>query len=358
MRANQVAVSHASLNSGDVFILDSGLKLYQWNGKDSNTYERAKAVDFAKRIRDMERGGRAEIMCVDEGGEGEDFWSGLGGKGRIMSAEEAGDDQEAEKKFSQDLRVVPVTMTSNSLEFGAPLRPVKQAMLDSSGLVLVDTGREIFAWVGKGADKSLRSAAISIATSYLERNNRPNSTSISRVAQGTETPTFKDCFPDWRDAAVRTAPALRDFSKPVSPSVSQIKQIDSAELASGMVSRAPALSPEQKRAKMMKEVTAFTFKTGKVEVWRIENFDMVPVEPNLYGQFYSGDSYVILHSYDDARCQMLSVLSFVAVPILAFIPDPLSDAQRPSSMGDLLLARPQQHSRRDRYCCVESKRAG
>jgi hypothetical protein len=152
VRANQVAVSHASLNSGDVFILDAGLKLYQWNGKGSNKYERAKALDVVKRIKDNERGGRAEIICVDEGGEDDDFWSALGGKGRIMSAEEAGDDHEAEKKFVEDLRVVPVTMAGKSPSFGMPLRPVKHAMLDSSGLVLVDTGKEIFAWVGKGAD--------------------------------------------------------------------------------------------------------------------------------------------------------------------------------------------------------------
>ncbi len=41
-------VSHASLNSGDVFILDAGLKLYQWNGKDSNKYEKAKALDVVQ----------------------------------------------------------------------------------------------------------------------------------------------------------------------------------------------------------------------------------------------------------------------------------------------------------------------
>jgi hypothetical protein len=69
-----------------------------------------------------------------------------------------------------------------------------------------------------------------------------------------------------------------------------------------MLSRAPALTPEQKYAKMMAEVNAFTEQVGKVEVWRIANFDMVPVEPSLYGQFYSGDSYIILHSYADARC--------------------------------------------------------
>ena len=37
--------------------------------------------------------------------------------------------------------------------------------------------------------------------------------------------------------------------------------------------------------------------SGKVEIWRIEDFDMVPLEPGLYGQFFGGDSYVILYTY-------------------------------------------------------------
>ena len=37
--------------------------------------------------------------------------------------------------------------------------------------------------------------------------------------------------------------------------------------------------------------------SGKVDVWRIEHFDMVPVEEELHGQFFAGDSYVILYTY-------------------------------------------------------------
>ena len=37
--------------------------------------------------------------------------------------------------------------------------------------------------------------------------------------------------------------------------------------------------------------------TGKVEIWRIENFEPQPVNPELYGQFYSGDCYIILYTY-------------------------------------------------------------
>ena len=41
--------------------------------------------------------------------------------------------------------------------------------------------------------------------------------------------------------------------------------------------------------------------SGDVQVWRIENFDLVPVDPALYGQFFGGDSYVVLYTYKVGR---------------------------------------------------------
>ena len=41
--------------------------------------------------------------------------------------------------------------------------------------------------------------------------------------------------------------------------------------------------------------------TGSVKIWRIENFDMVPLDERLYGQFFGGDSYVILYTYKANR---------------------------------------------------------
>ena len=37
--------------------------------------------------------------------------------------------------------------------------------------------------------------------------------------------------------------------------------------------------------------------TGTVQIWRIENFEPQPVDPDLYGQFYAGDCYIILYAY-------------------------------------------------------------
>ena len=34
------------------------------------------------------------------------------------------------------------------------------------------------------------------------------------------------------------------------------------------------------------------------QIWRIEDFEMVPVEKSMYGQFFGGDSYIILYTYE------------------------------------------------------------
>jgi hypothetical protein len=37
--------------------------------------------------------------------------------------------------------------------------------------------------------------------------------------------------------------------------------------------------------------------SGKLQIWRIEKFEKTPVPQDLYGQFYAGDSYIILYTY-------------------------------------------------------------
>lgn len=34
-----------------------------------------------------------------------------------------------------------------------------------------------------------------------------------------------------------------------------------------------------------------------LQVWRIEKMDLVPVPTPLYGQFFSGDCYVVMYTY-------------------------------------------------------------
>jgi hypothetical protein len=47
LRVQTVPLSVDSLNSGDVFILDAGRSIFQWNGKSANRIEKIKALEVA-----------------------------------------------------------------------------------------------------------------------------------------------------------------------------------------------------------------------------------------------------------------------------------------------------------------------
>ena len=60
----QTNLSWASMNHGDVFILDMGRQIYVWNGREAGCLEKIKGLDVARRIKDEERGGRAALEVV------------------------------------------------------------------------------------------------------------------------------------------------------------------------------------------------------------------------------------------------------------------------------------------------------
>uniref|UniRef100_A0A4W3GZS1 Gelsolin-like domain-containing protein n=1 Tax=Callorhinchus milii TaxID=7868 RepID=A0A4W3GZS1_CALMI len=37
--------------------------------------------------------------------------------------------------------------------------------------------------------------------------------------------------------------------------------------------------------------------SGKLEIWRIEDLELEPVDPKTYGHFYGGDCYLVLYTY-------------------------------------------------------------
>src|SRR3990167_5330643 len=99
IRASQVPLATSSLNSGDVFILDNGLVVYQWLGSAAGVFEKQKAAELTRAI-DDERRGQVTIKVLSEGDSDADsdaFFGLLGGKGPIASASAGGDDANADK---------------------------------------------------------------------------------------------------------------------------------------------------------------------------------------------------------------------------------------------------------------------
>jgi len=198
VRVTEVDLSHKSLNEGDSFILDCGLTVYQWMGKKSGPGEKTKARDLCIALK-SERKGKPQVLVITQGDKGPDvvdFWKAMGGEGPIKTAEEGGDDKEAEKTGASVRSLFRLSDATGKMEFTlvAQGNAIKKSQLDSNDVFIFDVGQEVFAWIGKGASHDEKAKALGFAQDYLTKYNRPAYLPISRIIEGGENEVFTTAF--------------------------------------------------------------------------------------------------------------------------------------------------------------------
>jgi len=166
VRMQQVDMKSSSLNSQDIFVLDNGITIYQWNGGKSGHLERAKAAQYAKAL-ESERNGLAKVIVLDESSTSEDFWKAIGGKGPIAATDPSPPPPE---EVSVDAKALwKVTDHSGAMSFGqvAKGHNIKKNLLDTKEVFILDVGAEIFAWIGKQAPVEEKRHALDYGHKYL-----------------------------------------------------------------------------------------------------------------------------------------------------------------------------------------------
>ena len=210
-------VSAKSLNGGDVFILDVGYRLYQWNGSGANQMEKAKASQVAIGIKDervhldtlKDADGNTvdavEIVRLDQGDKSEDlpdFWKLLGGdKSMVGAAKE--DSAEDDKAHSQQTVLYQLHEDDATGKLTkSKCKGCYRSELDETDTFILVCPGEIFAWIGKRATDSERKNAMVKAQNFIPEMNMPVWTPVTRVVQGAEPQLFKSKFPDWQSASM------------------------------------------------------------------------------------------------------------------------------------------------------------
>jgi len=193
----EVPLHHKSLNSGDVFILDNGLKVYQFQGKGASGGEKSKSGQLAQGI-DDERGSKVEKIVLEEAEESkatgkekalwDTFWQLLGGKGPVAA------DGGADAAVKINKKMYKVSDASGKLTFSEV--PFKRSSLEENDVFVAATGPVIFTWVGKGANANEKKEAFNFAQKYLNdpSHELSNSTPIIRVLSGAENDEFFSYF--------------------------------------------------------------------------------------------------------------------------------------------------------------------
>ncbi|XP_040460470.1 villin-1 isoform X1 [Falco naumanni] len=284
--AEEVEVSWKSFNRGDVFLLDLGQLIIQWNGPESNRNERLKAMTLAKDIRDRERGGRAKVGVVDGEDEGASpklmqvLTHVLGEKRDIKAATP---DDKADQKLKSSLKLYHVSNASGNLVVQeVAVRPLTQDMLLHEDCYILDQGGlKIFVWKGKNANKEEKQQAMNRALSFIKAKNYPDSTSVETENDGSESTLFRQLFQKW------TVPnQTSGLGK--THTVGKVAKVEQVKFDATTLHAKPQMAAQQK---MVDDGS------GEVEVWRVENKELVPVEKRWLGHFYGGDCYLVLYTY-------------------------------------------------------------
>jgi len=183
----EIELSGKNLNKGDIFILDTGLELFEWIGSQANISEKAKAQELIVSLNE-ERSGRATVTVFDEKSNppSKKFWDLLGGKVEVAAA--VSDDQ----VLTMPKKLFTLSDATGKLVLSPAT--VARSSLDSNECMILDIGYEVYVWVGKGASKAERANGMSYATSYLTENKRPKTLPISRIIEGAEPQAFKDAI--------------------------------------------------------------------------------------------------------------------------------------------------------------------
>jgi len=182
IRAFEVPVKATSLDNGDTFILDAGLKVYIWIGPESNAFEKSKGGALAHNIVSGRLGKTKLVPEVDE-----EFWKILGGS--LKDVKPANSDLKPELENmavdSEKLILYRLSDASGKITFTKVTEgKINASMLDSNDVFIIDGKAMLFVWVGKGASHGEKSQAMKFAEQYMKDNGRPVTLPVTRISEG------------------------------------------------------------------------------------------------------------------------------------------------------------------------------
>ncbi|XP_047387472.1 villin-like protein isoform X1 [Sciurus carolinensis] len=277
--ATEVELSWNSFNKGDIFLLDLGMVMIQWNGSKISISEKSRGLLLTCSIRDRERGGRAQISVVDEQVEATDLMhimEAVLGR-RVGSLHAAVPSKSINQLQKANVRLYHVYEKGKDLVIQElATRPLTQDLLQEEDCYILDQGGfKIYLWQGRMSNLEEKKAAFSRAVGFIQAKGYPTYTSVEVVNDGAESAAFKQIFRTW--SRERGRKKLHGTGKSI-----QVK------LDVGKLHSQPELAAQ---LRMVDDGS------GKVEVWCIQDSCRQPVDSKQHGQLCSNSCYLVLYTY-------------------------------------------------------------
>ncbi|TVU42082.1 hypothetical protein EJB05_08470, partial [Eragrostis curvula] len=274
-----VPFARSSLNHDDIFILDTKSKIFQFNGSNSSIQERAKALEVVQYIKDTFHDGKCDIASVEDGRlmadeEAGEFWGFFGGFAPLPRRAPAEDNEKHE-----EISVKLLCFNQGKLE---PINyeSLIHELLETSKCYFLDSGAELYVWMGRTTSLQERKGASEAAEKYLSDVNRTK-THIIKVIEGFETVMFKSKFKEWPQT-----PELKLSSEDGRGKVAALLKRQGLNVK-GLMKAAPAKEEPQ----------PYIDCSGNLQVWRVNDKDKTLLSSSDQTKFYSGDCYIFQYTY-------------------------------------------------------------
>jgi len=193
VEVKEVVLSKNSVKPGDIYILDLGTELIQWNGSGANMHEKSKAMQYLMDLKNKRSHENMSSEVYDQGDDKE-FWD------RLPEDEVEEEDEETliagtKELFKELFRLSDAEGAMNFDKVGEGDSLSKEE-LKSEDVFIVDNHRHVYVWVGEGASEMEKFQAIGRAHIYLSRTDH-GIAPITRILEGKETSLFKANFADY-----------------------------------------------------------------------------------------------------------------------------------------------------------------
>jgi len=179
----EVSLKKGNLKSADVFIIDAGNQIYQWNGSECSHDEKFKAAQEVARIKGKR--GKCRVDNLDEGSISEEHPA-------IMMLKD-GESKPKGEAARGERKMFRVSDADGSLDMDEIDGDISKGNLNSDDVYIINTGDHVYCWVGKGASVDERRNGLSYASNYLNKTETPY-LPISVVAEGKENAEFNAAF--------------------------------------------------------------------------------------------------------------------------------------------------------------------
>ncbi|KAI0763566.1 fragmin60 [Trametes elegans] len=191
LQVREVPAAGASVAQGDVYVLDMGDKIWQFNTRASPGKVRFKAAEFLRSLVD-ERGSQCETTVYDEHGEGAGLFLSVLDLTSVPDAKEVSTESTPTALFR-------LSDASGQVTFDPVSPPMLSSLSSDDAFVVDDTGNRasptVYVWVGRNASLTERRLALQYGQWYLYQHRQgagrgAYAVHIIKLREGQETDDF------------------------------------------------------------------------------------------------------------------------------------------------------------------------